>query len=67
MGEPEAQVTAQPFHCPACGRHLGELAGKVILRCKSCGASITAETVDSAHGIREMLFHVSLTAMKVPT
>ena len=59
-------MTAQPFHCPACGRHLGELAGKVILRCKSCGASITAETVDS-HGIREMLFHVSLTAVKAPT
>ena len=60
-------MTAQPFHCPACGRRLGELLGTVILRCHSCKADVSAEMVIPAHGIREMLFRVTLTAVKVPT
>ena len=31
-------------HCPNCGRRLVEMRGALVLRCKRCGATVTAET-----------------------
>lgn len=49
-------------HCPNCGRKLEELRGAARLRCKRCGADVTAETEKDYITVQACLTRVRVTS-----